>query len=91
VPAGGIYDHKVRDWHIFTYWEHILDRKHVAPDGLPWSAVPADELPRYSREMCPRTLDLLGRAIMIDIHWQYTADDCEQIAERINRGLRAGS
>jgi 8-amino-3,8-dideoxy-alpha-D-manno-octulosonate transaminase len=91
VPAGGIYDHKVRDWHIFTYWEHILDRKHVAPDGLPWSAVPADELPRYSREMCPRTLDLLGRAIMIDIHWQYTADDCEQIAERISRGLRAGS
>ena len=21
VPAGGIYDSKVRDWHIFSYWE----------------------------------------------------------------------
>ena len=41
VPAGGIYDSKIRDWHIYHYWEHILDRKAVAHDGLPWSAVPA--------------------------------------------------
>ncbi len=89
VPAGGIYDHKVRDWHIFTYWDHILERKHVSRDGLPWSALPPEELPRYTKDMCPRTLDLLGRAIMIDINWHYTADDCARIAEGINRGLRA--
>ncbi|MDY0170261.1 MAG: aminotransferase class I/II-fold pyridoxal phosphate-dependent enzyme, partial [Thermoguttaceae bacterium] len=59
MPAGGIYDQKVRDWHIFTYWEHILEKKHVAPDGLPWSAVPADELPSYGKDICPRALDLL--------------------------------
>ena len=23
VPAGGVYDSKVRDWHIYTYWEHM--------------------------------------------------------------------
>ncbi len=91
VPAGGIYDQKVRDWHIFTYWEHILERKHVAPDGLPWSAVPADELPRYSKDMCPKTLDLLSRAIMIDIDWHYTSEDCQRIAEGINRALHANA
>ena len=58
VPAGGVYDSKVRDWHIFTYWEHILGRKTVAKDGLPWSAVTQEELPKYARDMCPRTLDL---------------------------------
>jgi 8-amino-3,8-dideoxy-alpha-D-manno-octulosonate transaminase len=88
VPAGGIYDQKVRDWHIYAYWDHILEKKHVAPDGLPWSAVPADELPRYSKEMCPRTLDLLSRAIMIDIHWQYSDADCDNIASGINRALQ---
>ena len=87
VPAGGIYDQKVRDWHIFAYWEHILERKHVAADGLPWSAVPADELPRYSKDMCPRTLELLSRAIMIDINWHYSNEDCDAIAEGINRAL----
>ena len=89
VPAGGIYDQKVRDWHIYTYWQHIMERKHVAPDGLPWSAVPAGELPRYDKDMCPRALDLLSRAVMIDIDWHYSEEDCRQIADAVNRSLRS--
>jgi 8-amino-3,8-dideoxy-alpha-D-manno-octulosonate transaminase len=91
VPAGGIYDHKVRDWHIYAYWDHILQKKSVAADGLPWSAVPENELPRYAKDMCPRALDLLGRAIMIDINWHYSDADCDAIALGINRALAASS
>jgi dTDP-4-amino-4,6-dideoxygalactose transaminase len=87
VPAGGIYDSKVKDWHIYTYWEHILQKKSVARDGLPWSAVPAEALPRYSRTMCPQCTDYLSRAIMIDIHWQYAKDDCTAIAGAMNEVL----
>ncbi len=89
VPAGGIYDSKIRDWHIYHYWEHILDKKVVAPDGLPWSAVPTAQLPPYARDMCPRTLDLLSRAIMLDIHCDYTPQDCAALARGINKVLRA--
>jgi dTDP-4-amino-4,6-dideoxygalactose transaminase len=88
VPAGGIYDQKVRDWHIYSYWDHILEKKSVAADGLPWSAVAADELPSYAKDMCPRTLDLLSRAVMIDIHWHYSDEDCDNIALGINRALK---
>ena len=88
VPAGGIYDQKVRDWHIFAYWEHILDKKPVAADGLPWSAIPEGEQPRATRDMCPKTLDLLSRAIMIDINWHYSDEDCDRIALGINRALQ---
>jgi dTDP-4-amino-4,6-dideoxygalactose transaminase len=88
VPAGGVYDSKVRDWHIYTYWEHILDKKSVAKDGLPWSAVPEDRLPKYSRDMCPRTLDLLGRSIHIEIDHYYSNEDCNAIALGINKVLR---
>ncbi|MEN6450271.1 MAG: DegT/DnrJ/EryC1/StrS family aminotransferase [Thermoguttaceae bacterium] len=91
VPAGGIYDQKVRDWHVYTFWEHILERKCVAADGLPWSAVPAEELPRYSKDMCPHTLALLSRAIMIDINWHYSDQDCDNIALGINRALRSAA
>jgi dTDP-4-amino-4,6-dideoxygalactose transaminase len=91
VPAGGIYDQKVRDWHIYSYWEHILEKKHVAADGLPWSAVPAAELPRYGKDLCPRTLELLSRAIMIDIDWHYSDEDCDNIALGINRALSASA
>jgi 8-amino-3,8-dideoxy-alpha-D-manno-octulosonate transaminase len=85
VPAGGVYDSKVRDWHIYTYWQHVLEKKSVAPDGLPWSAVPEAELPKYSRDMCPRTLDLLGRSVHIEINHNYGEKDCRAIAEGINK------
>lgn len=87
VPAGGIYDQKVRDWHIFAYWDHIMEKKSTAADGLPWSALPAAEQPRYTKDMCPRTLELLSRAIMVDINWHYSDEDCDNIARGINKAL----
>ena len=60
----------------------------MAQDGLPWSAVPADELPKYSRDMCPRTLDLLERSIHIEINYNYSVEDCHAIARGINKVLR---
>jgi 8-amino-3,8-dideoxy-alpha-D-manno-octulosonate transaminase len=87
VPAGGIYDHNVKDWHIYTYWQHILEKKAVARDGLPWSALPAAEQPPYTPTMCPQCSDYLARAIMVDIHWQYSESDCWAIAFGINQVL----
>jgi 8-amino-3,8-dideoxy-alpha-D-manno-octulosonate transaminase len=87
VPAGGIYDHKVKDWHIYAYWEHILGQKSVAPDRLPWSGVKKSLLPKYDPKMCPQCLDYLSRAIMIDIHWAYSAGECRAIASGINKVL----
>ena len=89
VPAGGIYDAQIKDWHIYAHWEHILDLKSVAHDGLPWSGVPKGELPRYSTTMCPNALDYLSRAIMIDVKRSYTAGDCKAIAAGVNKVLRA--
>jgi 8-amino-3,8-dideoxy-alpha-D-manno-octulosonate transaminase len=89
VPAGGIYDSKVRDWHVFKYWDHVLERKSVAADRLPWSAIPEAELPKYSRDMCPRTLDYLARAVILDIDWHFSEPDCDAIADGINKVLRA--
>ena len=87
VPAGGIYDHTVKDWHIYTHWEHILDQKAVARDGLPWTGVPKAQRPKYSRTMCPRCTEYLERAISVGIHWAYSDADCAAIAKGINKVL----
>jgi hypothetical protein len=50
--------------------------------------VPEAELPKYSRDMCPRTLDLLGRSIHIEINHNYSDEDCNGIALGINKVLR---
>jgi dTDP-4-amino-4,6-dideoxygalactose transaminase len=88
VPAGGIYDKKVRDWHVYNYWQHILEKKSVAADKLPWSGVAAKDLPNYSPDMCPRTLELLSRAIMIDVDTNLTDADCDAVAAGVNKVLK---
>ena len=88
VPAGGIYDQKVKDWHIYVHWEHILGHKAVAADGLPWTGVKKSNLPKYRKDMCPQCLDYLARAIMIDTHWEYSAANCKAIAAGINKAVQ---
>jgi dTDP-4-amino-4,6-dideoxygalactose transaminase len=87
VPCGGIYDSKVRDWHTYNYWEHILQYKSVSQDKLPWSGVPTAELPKYTKDMCPKSLDLLSKAILIDIDYNFSETDCGLIASGINKVL----
>jgi 8-amino-3,8-dideoxy-alpha-D-manno-octulosonate transaminase len=87
VPAGGVYDAKVRDWHTYNYWEHILQYKSVAKDNLPWSGVAKEDLPKYSKDMCPNSLELLSKAILIDIDYNLQDDDCNQLATAINKVL----
>ncbi|MBU1855859.1 MAG: aminotransferase class V-fold PLP-dependent enzyme [Verrucomicrobia bacterium] len=87
VPAGGIYDAKIKNWHIYTHWDHIMEQKAVAPDGLPWSGVKPSERPVYTKDMCPQALDYLGRSVVIGIDSNYTAADCRAIAEGINKVL----
>ena len=89
VPAGSIYDASIKDWHIYACWEHVLEMKSVARDGMPWSGVPRSELPHYAKDMCPQCLDYLSRAVVIDMHWAYTAADAKAIAEGVNKVLTA--
>lgn len=85
VPATLLHDPEVPDWHTYCDWDYILERKAVAADGLPWSALPAAQQPRYSRMMCPRTMALLARAFSISINCNFSDADCDAIAARINQ------
>ena len=91
VPAGGIYDKTVRDWHIYTYWEHILERKTPTPEGCPYTCPHYQgRLPEYHPEMCPRTLDLLSRTVHIAISPDWEEDRIEDVAGKIARALKGG-
>jgi dTDP-4-amino-4,6-dideoxygalactose transaminase len=89
VAAGGIYNSDVKDWHVYSYWEHILEMKSVAPDGLPWSGMKPENLPKYSQDMCPQCLDYLSRVVRIPTWWDYSDADCDAIAAGINKVFAA--
>jgi hypothetical protein len=51
--------------------------------------VPEGQQPTYTADMCPRTLDLLSRALLFDIDYTLTDEECDLIAGAINKVLRA--
>jgi len=90
VGAGGRIDQTVRDWHIYTNWEHILEQKTVTKEGCPFTC-PYYEgtLPEYSDQMCPVTTDLLSRSVHVGISPDWDEPRCRTVADAINEAAAA--
>jgi 8-amino-3,8-dideoxy-alpha-D-manno-octulosonate transaminase len=88
VGAGGRFDQTVRDWHVYNFWEHILEQKTVTEEGCPFTCpYYKGTLPEYSPDMCPRTLDLLSRSIHIGVSEAWTDEEAARIADAINEAV----
>lgn len=86
VPAGGRGSKTSRDWHIYSYWEHIMEQKTSTSEGCPFTCpYYKNELPKYSQDMCPKTLDLMSRAIFVNVDQWWTEKDCVNIANAVNK------
>jgi 8-amino-3,8-dideoxy-alpha-D-manno-octulosonate transaminase len=86
VPAGARGTKAARDWHIYSYWEHILEQKTPTPEGCPFTCpYYKGKLPAYSPDMCPNTLDYVDRALYISIDQWWNTEDCKNVAKAINK------
>ena len=86
VPAGARGARGSRDWHIYSYWEQILEQKTATEEGCPFTCpYYKGPLPPYSPDMCPRSADLFDRAVFIRVNQWWTEDDCDQVAAAINK------
>ena len=75
------------DYHVYSHWAPILNQRTWSERGGPWRQHPRRIV--YSCDMCPRTLDWLGRAIHIDISPDLDTSAVEEIAEGIHKVLEA--
>ncbi len=90
LEAEGIYasthDTQIRDWHVYNYWEHILEKKTVTREGCPYTCPYYEgEMPDYSVDMCPETLDYLSRTVFVPISYTMKEEECDQVAFGINK------
>jgi dTDP-4-amino-4,6-dideoxygalactose transaminase len=85
--AGGGGD-GARNWHLCTFWEHLHDLKTATRVGCPFKCPHVNDLPEYSRDMCPRTREIVLRTVFFRIEPTMTEDYVQASAEKINRGLR---
>ena len=87
IDASVLYDPGKPDYHVYAHWEPILNRRTWTPNGGPWRQAKREV--RYSQDLCPRSLDLLGRAVHLDVSPLLTNEDIEETLEGANRVLEA--
>ena len=72
IPAGSMYDKGIPDRHIYCYWEYVMEKHSADAHGRPWTSPLHDQTRTYRVDMCPRTLDILGRSVMISLAQTFT-------------------
>ena len=86
IDTGALYWPNYTDYHVYAHWNPILAQRTWSPCGGPWSwGAPIS----YYHDMCQRTLDLLGRAVHIDINPLFTDADVSDVMAGLNKVLRS--
>lgn len=83
VDAGIFGKKGIPDWHIYSYWKHILNKQGNNDSGFPFTLTDRE----YSEDMCPRTLDLINRVIHMHVNPMFTQEDVDQIIEGLQKVL----
>jgi dTDP-4-amino-4,6-dideoxygalactose transaminase len=87
IGAGLLYERDRRDLHVYAHWTPILNKSSWGGNASPWTL--AQRTIEYEHDMCPRSLELLGRAIHFDVSPLLTNEDVEETVEGLNRVLNA--
>jgi 8-amino-3,8-dideoxy-alpha-D-manno-octulosonate transaminase len=86
IGASALYDPDRVDYHVYAHWAPILAQRPWSAQGGPWRW---GEPVNYTADMCPRSLDLLGRAVHLNVNPLFTDEDIEETVTGLNKVLRA--
>ena len=84
LEIGSLYSKKFPDRHIYSYWNSILNKRGTNSLNYPWGDPNYKGSAEYSKDMCPKTLDILARTLRMSIHLNMTEANILEIAELIN-------
>ena len=82
-----LYDPDDVDYHVYAHWTPILNKRTWSDEGGPWRWHEGEV--DYSPDMCPRTLDLLGRTIQLDVSPDLTEQNVTEMVNAVNKVLSA--
>ncbi len=85
LGAGTAYNEGFPDRHIYYYWDSILFKHSYHPSGYPWKDPAYKGNVEYSRDMCPQTLSILGRALRFGFNVNMQEDHARLMAAAINK------
>jgi len=82
-----IYEPHRQDFHVYAHWTPIIEKRLWSENGGPWRW--HDGATEYSAEMCPRSLDLLSRAVHLDISPDLSGRNAEELAAAVVKVIEA--
>lgn len=85
IGAGLLYTPDKIDYHVYAHWVPVIKQRTWTANGGPWCW--AQREIEYSPDMCPRSLDLLGRAVHLNVSPLLTNEDVEETVEGVQRVL----
>ncbi len=85
IGAGTLYSPDQIDYHVYAHWVPIISQRSWTDAGGPWRW--AQREIEYRQDMCPRSLDLLGRAVHLNVSPLLTNEDVEETVEGLNKVL----
>ena len=78
------------DKHVYSNWTPILEKKgalHPLMDPFKMEAN-RDIIPDYSKDMCPKTLELLSKAVYISVNPDWTTEQMDQVVQNVKNALK---
>ncbi len=85
--ASVLFDPKAIDYHVYAHWTAILDKRTPSGKAGPWSW--CERAVDYRSDMCPKTSDLLGRALHLDVSPELSGEQIEDISAAVRKVLTA--
>lgn len=89
IGAWHLFNPAKRDLHVYYHWDAVLNKISFASKGCPYTCPLYGKRIEYSREMCPKTLKILSRAVNIDVSPLLTDEDEATIIEGIQKVANA--
>jgi len=85
VPNGTAYSDAIPDRHIYRNWEYVMNKWSMDSTGYPWDSRYYKGKVEYSPDMCPKTLDYLGRNVVVGINQRWTDEVADDVARAIRK------
>jgi 8-amino-3,8-dideoxy-alpha-D-manno-octulosonate transaminase len=87
APAFVLYHPERVDYHVYPHWAPVVNKRAWSQNGGPWRA--HSRVVQYGTEQCPRSLDLLSRAVHLDISPDLSGENIEELAEAVHKVFSA--
>jgi 8-amino-3,8-dideoxy-alpha-D-manno-octulosonate transaminase len=88
VKCGTVFSKQFPDRHIYYHWDYVMNKKSAHRNGAPWSLEKKPPRVIYTKDMCPRTIAFLERAVMLPITQIMTDSYVDQVVVAIEKVAR---